>query len=286
MYSGFARVSHLRDEPIRETFHRLSRYQERFLQTDASWRPRIQWPRYALNWWSRRWEYPYTYNSLRRRPESRVLDAGSGITFFPFLLAQEGIEVTCVDRDRFLGRAFQASGARLDAPVDFAMGDLLRLPFQDDSFDEAYCISVLEHLTARKKAVSELARVLGETGRLVLTFDVGLGDVGGVPISTFRSGLLLDIKRHFRIRGEIALDQDRDLLTTLRMGRIEGEEALGHGPTRRHFPGPRSVLTRLANGRMDPLTTFNSGITGLVNVLRSTEHHLGVIGLVLEPKSI
>lgn len=48
-------------------------------------------------------------------------------------------------------------------------GDLLRLPFQDHSFEAALCNSTIEHLAEAQPAINEAYRVLASDGRLILS---------------------------------------------------------------------------------------------------------------------
>ncbi len=49
------------------------------------------------------------------------------------------------------------------------IGDAHELPFDSGSFEQILCSEVLEHLAKPEQAVKEMARVLGDGGRLVLT---------------------------------------------------------------------------------------------------------------------
>jgi ubiquinone/menaquinone biosynthesis C-methylase UbiE len=48
--------------------------------------------------------------------------------------------------------------------VEYMVGNALRLPFEDGSFDAAVCQTVLMHLPDPPKAVSEMSRVLKQGG--------------------------------------------------------------------------------------------------------------------------
>jgi SAM-dependent methyltransferase len=111
-------------------------------------------------------------------PAGRVLDAGSGITFFPFLVACAGHEVTCCDSDEGLGLGdrFAAAAGATGLPVAFRSAVLTDLPFPDGHFDAITCLSVLEHVPPDMypAIVDSMAAVLRPGGRLVLTMDVSL----------------------------------------------------------------------------------------------------------------
>jgi SAM-dependent methyltransferase len=52
----------------------------------------------------------------------------------------------------------------------FVVADVTRLPFRQSVFDHAVCSEVLEHVEDDGTALKELSRVLGSSGRLIVTF--------------------------------------------------------------------------------------------------------------------
>jgi len=142
---------------------------------------RRKWVDDPLHQWSRQWEYPFVLGLLAeeagRRPgeKLRVLDAGSGVTFFPHLIASRlGATVACLDYDPALTGIF--AGLREDAHqrLSFAVGDLHRLAAPDGSLDAIYCVSVLEHTRDYQEIIREFRRVLAPAGLLVVTYDISL----------------------------------------------------------------------------------------------------------------
>jgi SAM-dependent methyltransferase len=93
----------------------------------------------------------------------RVLDAGCGtgvnLTDYAQLGRAVGIEL---DRDA----AAICVGRGNDR---VAVGDLCRLPFPDAGFDVVISTDVIEHIENDAAALAELRRVLGPSGRIVLT---------------------------------------------------------------------------------------------------------------------
>lgn len=154
-----------------------------------------------LHQWSRRWEYPFCVCQLQehlsRQGASlvgeeispRLLDAGSGFTFFPFFLSGQGWNVIASDIDRRLGRLYEGINS-LGGP-SFQACDLVNLPFSRGFFDAVVCVSVLEHSPERKRILEELFRVLRKGGLLVLTLDISLD--GKADISVDRSLALMDV---------------------------------------------------------------------------------------------
>ncbi len=117
---------------------------------------------------SKRWEYPWALERADLAPGSRVLDAGCGASIFPVYLARAGHRVSALDLDVPQGLA-----AAHGVSIDYVRGALTELPFEDESFDAVFCISVIEHLGRRgiARALAELRRVTRAGGRLLLTTD-------------------------------------------------------------------------------------------------------------------
>jgi SAM-dependent methyltransferase len=118
--------------------------------------------------------------------ERRVLDVGYAFAeaaYVAGLLALGAEELVGVDL------------AEADVPgLRSVVADVRALPFDDDSFDFALCISTLEHVgrdnevydvdapredTGDEAALRELRRVLGKNGRLVVSVPTGVADDQG-----------------------------------------------------------------------------------------------------------
>jgi SAM-dependent methyltransferase len=116
----------------------------------------------------KRWEYPWAIQRARLRSASRILNAGCGDSIFPVFLSSLGHQVTALDLD------FTANLGELhELQTHYVRGSLTELPYEGESFDAAFCISVIEHLDEGQipVAMQELRRVLRPGGRLLLTTD-------------------------------------------------------------------------------------------------------------------
>ncbi len=118
---------------------------------------------------SRYLELPETQRELAARPGERVLDLASP-KLLAVVLARDGVEVVSVDQldsEIDAWRKLTAGEPRLTLQV----GDGRALPFEDASFDNAYSVSVLEHIPepGDEQALRELARVTRPGGRVVIT---------------------------------------------------------------------------------------------------------------------
>ena len=190
MTPGIPRTPEYERVGSQESFLAMERSSEAFLRRNrdvlAAYGRR--WVTDPLHQWSRQWEYPFVYESLRRNlwPSSRplrILDAGSGVTFFPWFLAEAfaGVSVECCDKAPNVARAFSGLAASAHQSVQFRQAGMETLPYEDDAFDAVACISVLEHCPHPQRVIGQFQRVLRPGGILVLTFDVSLdgdSDIG------------------------------------------------------------------------------------------------------------
>lgn len=149
-----------------------------------------QWGHSPLLNWSRQFEYPYVDHMARAamrdsvHGQVHILDAGSGCSFFPYLLTSESPNafVSCVDSDDRLKLVFESIASEGADRVWFRTGDLRRLDFETHSFDLIYCVSVLEHTNSYDLILDEFLRVLKPGGRLVLTIDVAIDGANEIPV--------------------------------------------------------------------------------------------------------
>lgn len=140
---------------------------------------RKKWVQDPFQQWSRRWEYVYVAQRLSDWASSRpgplkVVDAGSGFTFFPFYLkkAISNLEVDCYDNDPTAGAALQEVAEGIGTGPAFQLEDLERLSQGDDTVDAVYSVSVIEHTKNPGKVVDEINRVLKPGGIFICTFDI------------------------------------------------------------------------------------------------------------------
>jgi ubiquinone/menaquinone biosynthesis C-methylase UbiE len=98
-----------------------------------------------------------------------VLDIGSGTgVLLPFLITELGDEGKIVALDFSAEMLGQAQAKNFPPIVDFAQADVLAIPLADNSIDLAICNSALPHFNHKGKALKEIARVLRNSGRLVI----------------------------------------------------------------------------------------------------------------------
>ena len=120
----------------------------------------------------------------------RVIDYGSGVTFFPFTIAKLGCYVKCFDIDPIcendLNRAI-SSVSHNPGKVDFSLIRNGSLTLEKNEVDVVYCISVLEHIPDFENSIIEIARVLKPGGLFVLTIDLDLCGYQDISVSRYRN---------------------------------------------------------------------------------------------------
>jgi ubiquinone/menaquinone biosynthesis C-methylase UbiE len=111
---------------------------------------------------------------VKGRERGSALDIGTGPGQIVTKIARRLEQWKFVGVDRSPGMIGQAEtnltseGGELASRVDFQVADGNRLPFPDGSFDLVLCNSVLHHLAEPKKLLSEMARLAGAGGAILL----------------------------------------------------------------------------------------------------------------------
>jgi ubiquinone/menaquinone biosynthesis C-methylase UbiE len=114
-----------------------------------------------------------TVDLARLQPGEQALDVGCG-TGTLALMAQRRVGATgrvCgIDPGKEQIARARAKAARRNAPIEFQIGVIERLPFPDQTFDVALSTLMLHHVPAslKRQGLAEIARVLKPGGRLVI----------------------------------------------------------------------------------------------------------------------
>jgi len=159
--------------------------------------------------WSRQYEYPYVLeNILGLDKGKKILDVGSGYSFFPFYLADLGFDVSCSDI-LDLGKFFYGSN------VNFFNDDITESSIKE-SFDLIYSISVFEHIIDKGRAIENIYNHLKVGGKLILTMDcdLNLGVDKSVPNYGELCNIISIIEKKLSKVAPYNLIRDNDLVTT------------------------------------------------------------------------
>lgn len=123
--------------------------------------------------WSRVYEWPWAILNSDLKSHHHVLDAGGGHGVFQYILARCCEAVVNLDLNlRSLEAVKNLSPSLNIGNLRTEVGDLKRIPFEDNWFDRVFCISVCEHIPEWKRVIDELFRVLKPGGVLILTMDI------------------------------------------------------------------------------------------------------------------
>ena len=207
LYSGLPKIDDYQRLLQSDLFKSIECFSNEFARSQSAYLKgyRRKWVADPLHQWSRQWEYPFVFSRISEfagnagpQSELHILDAGSGVTFFPFFLSSRfsHAAISCCDYDETLEEVYRRLNGHLPATAKFVPGDLRHLPFQNNVFDIVYCVSVLEHTGAYQNIVSEFRRVLKEGGMLIVTFDISVDGEADIP--TEKAEQLLEILyQHF-----------------------------------------------------------------------------------------
>lgn len=122
------------------------------------------------------WQEPatesyYLINRWLSQNKKDFLDLGCGLGRHTIQFAKAGFKVSGFDLSEASIRKTEEYAKQSGASVDLKVGDMLDLPYDENSFDCIYCRNVISHTdtAGMKKIVSELKRVLKKDGECYLT---------------------------------------------------------------------------------------------------------------------
>jgi SAM-dependent methyltransferase len=218
--SGIPSISDLEQLQKSDTYRRHVQFNRDFLQkhSNAMQKYGKHWGLDPFKLWSRRWEYPFAANRIVRWAEQRepapisVLDAGSGVTYFPYYVCEQlpQAHFVCCDYNGSYGPMFEEINhtRQTSDKVRFITAALQELPLDDRSLDAICCISVLEHTDNYEQIVDEFARVLKPGGLFALTFDLSL--VGRFTLTREAADRLLKVLTD-RFEADAGFDPKREI---------------------------------------------------------------------------
>jgi hypothetical protein len=185
-----------------------------------------------LAWKVRSEIYSNLIKKLRPNPEWRVLDAGvtsdrtADSNFFERLYPypQSLIAIGLEDAS-FLEKQYPG--------IKFILADVRKIPFEDNSFDLAFCSAVIEHVGSRQeqcKLLQELARVskiavITTPNRFFpIEFHTLTPFLHWLPVKFFRHFLTLTGREFFAAEKNLNLLSESDIDAMLRQCNLAGEK--------------------------------------------------------------
>lgn len=103
---------------------------------------------------------------LKPAKGERILDAGCGTGVFTQDILSRGPRVVGLDVSRPM--LLRARAKTQGSPFQTVLGDMLNLPFLEDSFDKTVSVTALEFIADGPRAVRELFRVTRKGGTVVV----------------------------------------------------------------------------------------------------------------------
>lgn len=100
----------------------------------------------------------------------RILDIGAGPGVFTRRLLDRGASCCVVDLSHAMMAAARQALLGGSGQPRFIVGDIEGLPFASGSFDGAFCVGVLQYLSAPEASLAELGRVMATGGQVIITF--------------------------------------------------------------------------------------------------------------------
>jgi ubiquinone/menaquinone biosynthesis C-methylase UbiE len=94
-----------------------------------------------------------------------------------------------------LREAYKKVNKTVGKDLVFRVGDIKRVPYDDNFFDIVYCISVLEHVGSYKETINEIHRIIKPGGIFIVTFDMSLDGISDISIHKARELQKLLVKR-------------------------------------------------------------------------------------------
>ena len=113
----------------------------------------------------------YLLNRWSTLGEKKFLDLGCGLGRHSVLFAKNGFDVSCFDISEEAVNRTKAWCEEEGLKCDYKVGDMLKLPYPDNSFDCILCRNVISHTDTEGMhiIIDELKRVLKENGECYLT---------------------------------------------------------------------------------------------------------------------
>ena len=113
----------------------------------------------------------YLLNRWKSQNKEKFLDLGCGIGRHSILFGKNDFQVFCFDLSEDGVNKTKEWGKSLGLNFQCKIGDMLQLPYDDESMDCILCYNVISHsdTTGVKRIISEIKRVLKKDGECYLT---------------------------------------------------------------------------------------------------------------------
>lgn len=113
----------------------------------------------------------YLLNRWKLQDKKHFLDLGCGLGRHSILFGKNKFEVSCFDISQEAINRTEEWAEKENLKFDYKVGDMLKLPYDNDQFDCIYCRNVISHTDTEgiKQIIKELDRVMKHNGECYLT---------------------------------------------------------------------------------------------------------------------
>jgi ubiquinone/menaquinone biosynthesis C-methylase UbiE len=106
-------------------------------------------------------------NIIRDPRKVRILDVGCGTGEFAMKLKSYKNDAIVYGLD-ISSEMINAAKAKFNGEIDFRIGDVEHMPYEDNYFDYLTCSHSFHHYPHKKKAVREMFRILKNKGKIMI----------------------------------------------------------------------------------------------------------------------
>lgn len=113
----------------------------------------------------------YLLNRWKSQGKENFLDLGCGLGRHSILFGNNGFNVSCFDISEDAINRTRQWAERENLKFEYKIGDMIKLPYNDEQFDCIYCRNVISHTDTEgiKKIIKELSRVMKHNAECYLT---------------------------------------------------------------------------------------------------------------------
>lgn len=132
------------------------------------------WDAADAPWWKEPASEVYPLlNRWQEKGHKKLLDLGCGLGRHSIFFAQNGFNVSAIDLSREGIKKLEALAKQKNLSIHTKIGDMLSLPYKDDSFDCLLAYHVIYHADSGgiRKTIDEIKRVLVNNGEAFITFN-------------------------------------------------------------------------------------------------------------------
>lgn len=177
--------------------------------------------RFPLSWhsheagWHNLFDLAILGKSLNCAPGDLILDFACGPGYVSEILNRFGYYTVAFDLNpeaiKIAQRRFQLDQRLSARRADFVVGDALKMPFAEDTFDGVICMNAFHHMPDYRRALQEIVRILKPGCRLVMS------EPGSTHAGTMLSKMMMeqcgDLEKNifvdeiFKLAGEVGFEE-------------------------------------------------------------------------------